>query len=116
VLLKRGTSYWDVADLDLYYRDCVIGGQGAFMIPVREREQFSAAVRTKIILEIAGLTPPEPLLKTRAADVGLPRRRDVARTLGNELPTAISTSASSMALPPRRRVDGHGLFGCERGR
>jgi hypothetical protein len=33
------------------------------MIPVREREQFSAAVRTKIILEIAGLTPPEPLVK-----------------------------------------------------
>lgn len=67
VLLKRGTSYWDVPDLDLYYRDCVIGGQGAFMIPVREREQFSAAVRTKIILEIAGLSPPEPLVKRAQA-------------------------------------------------
>ncbi len=67
VLLKRGTSYWDVADLDLYYRDCVIGGQGAFMIPVRERAQFSAAVRTKIILEIAGLTPPAPLVKRAQA-------------------------------------------------
>lgn len=63
ILLKRGTSYWDVADLDAYYRDCVIGGQGAFMVPVRSREQFAAAVRTKIILEIAGLTPPEPLVK-----------------------------------------------------
>jgi hypothetical protein len=67
ILLKRGSGYWDVADLDLYYRDCVIGGQGAFMVPVREREQFPQAVKTKIILEIAGIAPPEPLVKPAQA-------------------------------------------------
>ncbi len=54
LLLKRSTSYWDGDNLDEYYRDCVIGGPGAFMIPVRERHQFAEAIKTKIIREIAG--------------------------------------------------------------
>ncbi len=38
--MLRKPGYLDIPDLDIYYRDCVIGGQGAFMVPVREREQF----------------------------------------------------------------------------
>jgi hypothetical protein len=63
IMLKRATSYWDVTELDVYYKDCVIGGPGAFTVPVREREQFPNAIKTKIIMEIAGLVPPEPLIK-----------------------------------------------------
>ena len=70
IMLKRATSYWDVADLDLYYRDCVIGGPGAFMVPVREREQFVNAVKTKIIREVAGLAPPEPLIQPAQMERG----------------------------------------------
>jgi hypothetical protein len=40
----------------------VIGGQGAFMVPAREKDQFQAAIRTKILLEVAGLQPEPPLL------------------------------------------------------
>ncbi|PLP60534.1 hypothetical protein CYK37_05220 [Mesorhizobium loti] len=47
------TSY-DIRDLDRYYRDCVIGGPGAFMIPVNSWEQFPEAVRRKLVLELAG--------------------------------------------------------------
>jgi hypothetical protein len=57
LLFKQTTSSWDVENLDEYYRDCVIGGPGAFMIPVRERQQFAEAIKTKIIREIAGLAP-----------------------------------------------------------
>jgi Protein of unknown function (DUF1194) len=42
------------ATMDAYYRDCVIGGASSFMIPVRERKQFLAETRTKIVREIAG--------------------------------------------------------------
>jgi hypothetical protein len=42
------------ATLDAYYRDCVIGGSSAFMIPVRERKQLLTETRTKIVREIAG--------------------------------------------------------------
>lgn len=46
--------------LDLYYRACVIGGPGAFVIPVRDWEEFSQAVRRKLVLEIAGYVAPRP--------------------------------------------------------
>jgi hypothetical protein len=61
IMLKK-PGYLDVPDLDAYFRDCVTGGQGSFMVPVREREQFPEAIKTKILLEIAGLTPPQGLV------------------------------------------------------
>ena len=51
-------SNWHLEDLDAYYRYCVIGGPGAFAIPVHDWSQFAAAVKKKLILEIAGLTVP----------------------------------------------------------
>jgi hypothetical protein len=47
-------SAYDVENLDLYYQDCVIGGPGAFMIPVNAWSQFPEAVRRKLVLELAG--------------------------------------------------------------
>ena len=35
---------WHLDDLDFYYRDCVIGGPGAFLVPVRGWESFGEAV------------------------------------------------------------------------
>src|SRR5256885_4980229 len=43
----------DIPDLDIYYEDCVIGGPGAFVVPLREREKFKDAIRTKLVLDIA---------------------------------------------------------------
>ena len=58
LMLNRPTSgFPEVEHLDIYYTDCVIGGPGAFVIPIRERSQFVEAIRTKILLEIA-LAPP----------------------------------------------------------
>ena len=56
-LMTSGMGYgsrFDLPDLDVYYRDCVIGGPGAFMIPVNEWSQFPDAVRRKLVLELAG--------------------------------------------------------------
>ena len=47
-------------NLDLYYRDCVIGGPGAFIVVAKNFADFARAVRKKLILEIAGLTPDDP--------------------------------------------------------
>lgn len=47
-------STYDVGDLDRYYTDCVIGGPGAFMIPVNDWSQFPEAIRRKLVLELAG--------------------------------------------------------------
>jgi hypothetical protein len=62
-IMLRRPGYLDIPELDVYFKECVIGGQGAFMVPVRERDQFIEAIKTKILLEIANLTPSEPLLK-----------------------------------------------------
>ena len=59
--LMTGGGYstvYDLADLDAYYRDCVIGGPGAFMIPVNDWSQFPEAVRRKLVLELAGYATP----------------------------------------------------------
>jgi hypothetical protein len=44
--------------LDLYYRDNVIGGPGAFMVPAESYETFAEAVLKKLIVEIAGIESP----------------------------------------------------------
>jgi hypothetical protein len=55
IMLKQPTpGSMDIEDLDVYYEDCVIGGPGAFVVPIREREKFIEATRTKLVLEIAG--------------------------------------------------------------
>lgn len=48
------SARWGIPDLDIYYARCVIGGPGAFVIPVTSWDQFAAAVRRKLVLEIAG--------------------------------------------------------------
>ena len=58
IMLKRPhTGTMDINNLDEYYEDCVIGGPGAFVIPIRERGKFIEATRTKLILEVAGRQP-----------------------------------------------------------
>ena len=50
-------STMDIENLDLYYEDCVIGGPGAFVVTIKDREKFKEAIRTKLVLEVAGRTP-----------------------------------------------------------
>jgi hypothetical protein len=50
-------STMDIDDLDLYYEDCVIGGPGSFMVSINDRDKFKEAIRTKLVLEVAGRTP-----------------------------------------------------------
>lgn len=71
-LLIRPSSwgYVDIANLDDYYEDCVIGGAGAFMIPIKDRDNFVRATRTKLIMEIAEAPKIEekPALVQRAQE------------------------------------------------
>ncbi|MEC7762284.1 MAG: DUF1194 domain-containing protein [Pseudomonadota bacterium] len=53
-------SNWSIDDLDVYYRDCVIGGPGAFVVPVLGWEDFADAVLQKLVMEVfIGSIPPE---------------------------------------------------------
>jgi hypothetical protein len=58
IMLKRPNAFtMDLERLDVYFEDCVIGGPGAFVIPIRARDQFKEAIRTKLVLEVAGRMP-----------------------------------------------------------
>jgi hypothetical protein len=80
IMLKRPNSFtMDIDNLDVYYEDCVIGGPGAFVIPIREREQFKEATRTKLVLEIADQAPAARVLPVQA------RAPRVSCTIGEQM-------------------------------
>jgi Protein of unknown function (DUF1194) len=62
-MLKWPDGPWDIEDLDLYYRDCVIGGPGAFLVPVREKAHLIGAIKAKLIREVTGQSPPRSLMQ-----------------------------------------------------
>src|SRR5579859_2500191 len=63
IMVKEPTfSTMDIENLDWYYEDCVIGGPGAFVVAIKDREKFKEAIRTKLLLEVAGRTPERPVI------------------------------------------------------
>jgi len=64
VMVKEPTGSVDIENLDWYYEDCVIGGTGAFVVPIKGRDQFREAIRAKLVLEVAGRAPMVRFLHT----------------------------------------------------
>ncbi|KLK90976.1 hypothetical protein AA309_22605 [Microvirga vignae] len=62
-ILLKAPDRRENATIDAYYRDCVIGGSGAFMIPIRERERLLTETKNKIVREIAGMEMPGAPIK-----------------------------------------------------
>jgi hypothetical protein len=80
IMLKRPSAFtMDIDNLDVYYEDCVIGGPGAFVVPIRQREQFKEATRTKLVLEIAGRLPAGRAIPVQA------RAPRVSCTIGEQM-------------------------------
>jgi hypothetical protein len=80
IILKRPTrSSFDIDNLDIYFEDCVIGGPGAFVVPIRTREQFKEAIRTKLVLEVAGRMPEPRVVPAQA------RKPRISCTIGEQI-------------------------------
>jgi Protein of unknown function (DUF1194). len=80
MLNPPGYSPYSIDDLDVYYRDCVIGGPGSFLVPVRGEEQMIEAIRRKLILEVASALP-----RVIPADVLLPAEKTSDCLIGEKL-------------------------------
>lgn len=52
LMTEDSSSRWGIDDLDVYYWECVVGGPGAFVIPVLSWDDFPLAVRRKLVLEL----------------------------------------------------------------
>jgi hypothetical protein len=57
----------------------VIGGPGAFIIPIHNREQFKEAIRTKLVFEIAGRVPERPIVPVQST------RPRISCTIGEQM-------------------------------
>jgi hypothetical protein len=75
-------------ELDRYYEDCVVGGPLSFVLPVWEAAKFAETIRRKLILEIAGLTPPDTGRRAIPAQLSLgapPRGPRIDCLIGEKL-------------------------------
>ncbi|MFZ1815282.1 MAG: DUF1194 domain-containing protein [Rhizobiaceae bacterium] len=83
LIVRPTDNGFGIANLDEYYEDCVIGGPGSFVLAVRSWEEFPAAVRRKLVLEITGLQPTGH--QVRAIPVSTLERAKVDCLIGEKL-------------------------------
>ena len=62
----------DIDNLDFYYEDCVIGGPGSFVVSIKDRDKFKEAIRTKLLLEVAGRTPERRIIPVAEKEPRVP--------------------------------------------
>ena len=101
----------DIKELDIYYEDCVIGGPGAFVIPIREREKFKDAIRTKLVLDIAQYRGEARVIPASAASSMCPATASTTtarwspspatRCSPRASPSTVCRSCSSARTPAR---------------
>ncbi len=71
LLDTTGLGWGAIKDLDVYYERCVIGGPGAFLMPVRDKAALEEGIRRKMVLEVADLSSDAGAAMLRpAADSG----------------------------------------------
>jgi len=61
---------WIEPGLDLYYRQNVIGGPGAFVVAIDSYDNFADAILNKLVTEIAGTAPNLPAGSSLASASG----------------------------------------------
>jgi hypothetical protein len=65
-------STMDIDNLDFYYEDCVIGGPGSFVVPIKDRDKFREAIRSKLVLEVAGRSPERRIVPVAEKEPRVP--------------------------------------------
>jgi hypothetical protein len=72
MIKEQFNSGMDIEKLDIYFEDCLIGGPGAFVIPIKDRGKFKDATRTKLVQEIAAAPPDARVIPASAAAPRVP--------------------------------------------
>ena len=73
-IMVKDPSYstMDIDNLDFYYEDCVTGGPGSFVVSIKDRDKFKEAIRTKLLLEVAGRTPERRIVPVAEKEPRVP--------------------------------------------
>ena len=82
---RRFSPRYNLEDLHDYFEGCVIGGTGAFIVVAGGFPDFARAIRRKLLLEIAGITPQplkrSPLVRVSSARPAYKRGCDIGERL-----------------------------------
>lgn len=57
---------YTVRELDRYYAECVTGGPGSFVLPIKDASEFATAIRRKLILEVSGAPVKERVIPAQS--------------------------------------------------
>ncbi len=68
IMLNKPKEFYDIDHLDRYYKQCVIGGVGAFIAPVFDLRHLPATIRKKLVMEIASLEVEPDMAPIQFAD------------------------------------------------
>jgi hypothetical protein len=68
IMLNKPMEFYDIDHLDRYYKDCVIGGPAAFIVPVFDLRHFASTIRKKLVMEIAGVEVAPDVAAIQYAD------------------------------------------------
>jgi hypothetical protein len=68
IMLNKPMQYYDIEDLDRYYKHCVIGGPAAFIAPVFDLKHLASTIRKKLVMEIASLETAPDMAPLQFAD------------------------------------------------
>jgi hypothetical protein len=71
---QQRTLTSEIKTLEPWYREHVIGGDGAFLFPAQGYKDFARAMREKFAVEISGRSPTGMSRMVDAGLLGLPRR------------------------------------------
>jgi hypothetical protein len=66
IMIRPSPTY---PEIDRYYAECVIGGPGSFTLPIRSADEFSTAIRRKLILEVSDDQPDPAVTQAAGAPV-----------------------------------------------
>lgn len=81
IMVKAAPGSASFPDIEAYYENCVIGGEGAFVLPVSDITKFPEAIRHKLLIEISGLK----LTDVRRRQMGLVQYKPYNCLVGEEL-------------------------------
>lgn len=72
IMLNKPLEFYDIEHLDRYYKDCVIGGTAAFIVPVFDLRHFASTIRKKLVMEIASIEVAPDVAPIQFADAPPP--------------------------------------------
>ncbi|MDJ0534243.1 MAG: DUF1194 domain-containing protein [Xenococcaceae cyanobacterium MO_207.B15] len=108
--IKKGTIQWRETEIEEYYELNVIAGDGAFVEPAYGFEDFTRAIKKKLIWEITDAEPTNLDSIIDSDEDGIPDREEVAEDTsdsdGDNIPNYLDPDSDNDGIPDNVEATG----------